>query len=431
MPQRPALAIKIDNYPAARPQSGLGQADIVFEEPVEGGITRLVAVFQCQNADLVGPIRSARAVDAPILDQLSKPIFIHVGGIPPVLSLVKAADLFDEPLLARGPVVQNPRGRYAPYDTYVSAAAGWQLQPTDTAPPAPIFTYSSTTPEGTPVTSLHIPYSQSSNVTWTWYPGSGNWLLSYSGVPATIAEGGQIAVPNVVVQTVQVTYGPWVENSEGALEVQCQLTGSGPLEVFRNGLEMTGTWRRSSLEAPTRLVASNGSTIALQSPSSEVAGRRSAPVSTMGVCAGGCWAQAALAARSAPATATMVVLADSISVRRANRRTIRCFISDPFRFSIRLQPSPYFIAGRLLLQTVSQSYRLPGKPVHPACAAKYRRNRHRGCGHPLSPATPLDKRVRIGRFDELIPCQLPLRPEIQRTHRKWWFYRSSLLSKID
>jgi hypothetical protein len=264
VPQRPALAIKIDNYPAARPQSGLGQADIVFEEPVEGGITRLVAVFQCQNADLVGPIRSARAVDAPILDQLSKPIFIHVVGIPPVLSLVKAADLFDEPLLARGPVVQNPRGRYAPYDTYVSAAAGWQLQPTDTAPPAPIFTYSSTTPEGTPVTSLHIPYSQSSNVTWTWYPGSGNWLLSYSGVPATIAEGGQIAVPNVVVQTVQVTYGPWVENSEGALEVQCQLTGSGPLEVFRNGLEMTGTWRRSSLEAPTRLVASNGSTIALQ-----------------------------------------------------------------------------------------------------------------------------------------------------------------------
>jgi len=264
VPHRPALAIKIDNYPAARPQSGLDQADIVFEEPVEGGITRLVAVFQCQNTDLVGPIRSARAVDAPILDQLSKPIFIHVGGIPPVLSLVKAADLFDESLLARGPVVQNPRGRYAPYDTYVSTAAGWQLQPTDTAPPASIFTYSPATPAGTPVTSLHIPYSQSSNVTWTWNPGSGNWRLSYSGVPATIADGGQIAVPNVVVQTVQVTYGPWVENSEGALEVQCQLTGSGPLEVFRNGLEVTGTWRRSSLEAPTRLVASNGSTIALQ-----------------------------------------------------------------------------------------------------------------------------------------------------------------------
>src|SRR5579885_2020678 len=60
VPQRPALAVKVDNYPDARPQSGLDKADIVFEEPVEGGITRLVAVFQCSQASLVGPIRSAR-----------------------------------------------------------------------------------------------------------------------------------------------------------------------------------------------------------------------------------------------------------------------------------------------------------------------------------------------------------------------------------
>ena len=54
---RPALAFKVDNYPNARPWSGIDKADIVFEEPVEGFITRLVAVFQCQQAPLVGPIR--------------------------------------------------------------------------------------------------------------------------------------------------------------------------------------------------------------------------------------------------------------------------------------------------------------------------------------------------------------------------------------
>jgi hypothetical protein len=263
-PKRPALAIKVDNYPSARPQSGLDRADVVFEEPVEGGITRYVAIFQCQNADLVGPIRSARAVDAPILDQLSDPLFIHVGGIPPVLSLIKAANLADENLLARGPVVQNPPGRYAPYDTYVSTAAGWQLRPADTVPPSPIFTYSSKAPAGTPVTSLHIPFSPSSDVTWTWNANSGKWMLSYGDIPATVSDDGQIAVPNVVVQTVHVTYGPWVENAQGQLEVQCQLTGSGPLRVFRNGLELSGTWQRSSLDGPTHLVASNGSTIALQ-----------------------------------------------------------------------------------------------------------------------------------------------------------------------
>ncbi len=67
VPQRPALAVKIDDYPDARPQTGLNDADIVFDEPVEGGITRFAAVFQCQSPPLIGPVRSARAVDVQIL----------------------------------------------------------------------------------------------------------------------------------------------------------------------------------------------------------------------------------------------------------------------------------------------------------------------------------------------------------------------------
>lgn len=263
VPQRPALAIKIDNYPAARPQSGLDKADVVFEEPVEGGITRLVAVFQCQNASLVGPIRSARAVDASILDELSKPIFVHVGGITPVLSIVRDANDFDENINNIGPPGQNPEGRYAPYDTYISTSAGWSLKPNDATPPSPIFTYSATTPAGTPVTSVHIPYSQTNDVTWTWNASSGIWELAYGGTPATVANGGQIGVPNIVIEKVHVTYGPWAENSEGALEVQSQLTGSGPLTVLRNGTAVTGTWQRPSLGQAATLVGANGSVIPL------------------------------------------------------------------------------------------------------------------------------------------------------------------------
>jgi len=74
VPQRPALAVKVDNYAQARPQSGLDMADIVFEEPVEGGITRYVAVFQCQGAPEVGPIRSARNIDIGILGQFGRPL---------------------------------------------------------------------------------------------------------------------------------------------------------------------------------------------------------------------------------------------------------------------------------------------------------------------------------------------------------------------
>jgi hypothetical protein len=264
VPQRPALAVKVDNYPQARPQSGLDQADIVYEEPVEGGITRLVAVFQCQSPPLVGPIRSARAVDVQILDELSKPLFVHAGGIAPVLDLLQGGNLIDENVFTHGSIVQSPPGRYAPYDTYISAAAGWSLDPADTAPPVPVFSYSSTAPAGAPVTSVHIPFAATNDTVWTWNATSGKWLLSYSGTPATVEGGGQIATSNIVVQTVHVTYGPWLENDVGGYEVQSRMTGSGPLTVLRNGVAVSGTWSRPSVSDPTTLTASDGSPIDLE-----------------------------------------------------------------------------------------------------------------------------------------------------------------------
>jgi hypothetical protein len=264
VPQRPALAVKVDNYPDARPQSGLDQADIVFDEPVEGGITRFAAIFQCQSPALIGPIRSARAVDLQIMDQLSKPILVHVGGINPVLSMLGNGNLSDFDLRVHGAIIKHVPGRVAPYDTYISAAAGWGLKSDDTTPPIPLFTYSPTPPSGAATTSVHIPFTATNNTLWTWNAASGHWLLSYSGKPATVAGGSQIATTNIVVQTVHVTYGPWLENSEGGLEVQSQMTGSGPLMVLRDGVAVTGTWKRAALGDPTTLTAADGSTIALK-----------------------------------------------------------------------------------------------------------------------------------------------------------------------
>ena len=100
VPARPALAVKIGNYSGDRPSAGLNQADVVFEEPVEGAYTRLVAVFHCQSASLVGDMRSAREPDVAILSQLSHPLFFHAGGIDPVLNLLAEAPLQDENVLA-------------------------------------------------------------------------------------------------------------------------------------------------------------------------------------------------------------------------------------------------------------------------------------------------------------------------------------------
>src|SRR5664279_4727158 len=131
VPARPALATKIGNYTDDRPSSGLNQADIVFEEPVEGSYTRLVAVFQCQGAALVGDLRSARQPDVAILSQLSNPLFVHAGGINPVLALLAGAPIQDKNVLNNGfgSVTIHPSGRYAPYSTFTATTPVAALAP--------------------------------------------------------------------------------------------------------------------------------------------------------------------------------------------------------------------------------------------------------------------------------------------------------------
>ncbi|MGH9043449.1 MAG: DUF3048 domain-containing protein [Acidimicrobiales bacterium] len=265
VPQRTALAVKVDNYIAARPQSGLDDADIIFEEPVEGMITRYVAVFQCQNAAQVGPIRSARNIDIGILGQFGHPMLVHVGGIDPVLANIAASPIVDKDLRVNPSVVQNPPGRYAPYDTYASTSALWGLDPSLTQPPAPIFAFSKTVPTGTQNSSISIPFDPQTDVVWTYDATTGQYLRSYGANPDTLNDGTQNSATNIVVQTVQITYGPWLENDLGGLEVQANLyqDASGPVAIFRNGVEVTGTWQRNGLAQPTEFLSAAGTPVPL------------------------------------------------------------------------------------------------------------------------------------------------------------------------
>jgi hypothetical protein len=265
VPQRPALAVKVDNYPTARPQTGITKADIVFEEPVEGGITRYVAVFQCQTTGMVGPVRSARNIDIGILGQLGHPLLVHVGGINPVIANIQASPLVDIELGDYTSIIQHVTGRYAPYDTYTSTTAVWKLRPTDTTPPQPLFSYSTKPPAGTPVHTVSIPFSVYSEVDWRYDAAAHRFLRYFGTTPDVLSDGVQNSATNVIVQFVDVTYGPWLENTEGGLEVQANLYthASGQALVFRNGVEVKGEWSRSALGQPTSFTTTNGAPISL------------------------------------------------------------------------------------------------------------------------------------------------------------------------
>jgi hypothetical protein len=114
---------------------------------------------------------------------------------------------------------------------------------------------------------VNIDYSTTSNVTWAYNPSLHVFQRFYNGTtPDLLQNGTQNAAANVVVQYVQITRGPWVEDSNGSLEVQADLypDASGTAAVYRNGVAVPATWHRSTLGSPTQFDDSSGNPIPLQ-----------------------------------------------------------------------------------------------------------------------------------------------------------------------
>lgn len=268
VPARPALAVKVENLPQARPQTGLSDADVVYEEPVEGGITRFIVIYQCHDASRIEPIRSGRLIDPDIVRQYgAHPLFAYAGAIGPVVTKVDASSLVDVGIY-RAPLSAYWRDpdRSAPHnlvsDTAVLYAAG-AAQHAPQVAPAPVFQYG-TLPDHAPAASVNINYLFS-DLDWTWSARLGEWVRSYVGAgPATMGEGGDIATTNVVVMKVVMYPSPYVEDATGIHENELVLTGSGPAQIFRDGAVITGKWVRPNLNDDTRFLDAAGHPIPLQ-----------------------------------------------------------------------------------------------------------------------------------------------------------------------
>jgi hypothetical protein len=268
VPQQPALAVKMDNLAAARPQYGLSAADIVYEEPVEGGITRFVVIYQCHPAARIEPIRSGRIIDPELLAPFGSHVLLaYAGGIGPAVSAIDSSPIVDVGV-DRAPLSTYWRDpdRYGPHNLVSSSAAlyavGWSEHASRTPPP-PLFQYGPLPAGAAPAASLHISYLYS-DVTWAWQPGLQAWTRSYADTgPATMAEGGQVNAANVVVLSVVMYPSPYVEDATGIHENLLVLTGSGPAQVYRNGAVISGTWVRPNLAQPPELLNSQHQVITL------------------------------------------------------------------------------------------------------------------------------------------------------------------------
>lgn len=255
---RPALSIKIENTPQARPQTGLDMADVVYEEVTEAGITRFMAIYNSTVPPVVGPVRSARIMDPDLFTPLGG-IFVYSGAIQATEDAVNAAPgvdvIVDTGSTSTG-LFRDPT-KVAPHNLYAHTAQLFAKGGKPTPPPA-LFQYLPTgVPfQGAPVTQFNVKYESIYAPTYTWDPPSGTWKRSIQGAPFMDTDGNQVAPQNVVVQFV----GCCLPSPEGANYIT---VGNGDAWVFSNGQLVQGKWSRTSVSQVVQYTDASGQPIRL------------------------------------------------------------------------------------------------------------------------------------------------------------------------
>jgi hypothetical protein len=250
------IEFRLGNDTAARPQSGLSRADMVWELLVEGGITRYMLVFHSQDADQIGPVRSARLSDlhyAPML----RAILAHVGASNPVIERIRAAAaagrFVDLDEVSHESSYTRVKFRSIPQNVYTSTT---RIRETAGAlAPVTVPSLDFRTGGSAPVTAAEdvastivIPYEGSTKVTYR-FDGSSGWTRTQGGAQTIDAATGKAVVANnVVIIHTDITTTAIVEDRLGSLSLEIRSTGTGNATVFTNGARVDGTWSREGDE---------------------------------------------------------------------------------------------------------------------------------------------------------------------------------------
>jgi hypothetical protein len=255
---RPVLAVKIDNVPAARPQTGLDSADIVYAEQVEGGLSRLMAVFATKLPKSVGPVRSARVSDLELLRQFNDPTLAFSGAQHKLLPLIAKAPLRsaspDEVASAyyRGVDKSAPHNLYLRPSKLFSSAPGAAALTTG-------FRYGAAPAGGTATASRTVRYP-AARFTFTWSASKHRWLVTEDGTPTVTTSGKRLAPATVVIQYVKVRRSAY-HDVLGNNTPYTVTVGSGKADVLRDGRTYSVGWKCQKATDGTDFTTSDGTPV--------------------------------------------------------------------------------------------------------------------------------------------------------------------------
>ncbi|WP_162605703.1 DUF3048 domain-containing protein [Jiangella aurantiaca] len=244
----PALVVKIDNTRPAAPQLGLSSADLVVEELVEGGLTRLAALFQSTMPPVAGPVRSVRTTDAGIALPAGG-LLVASGGAERVLKALGEAGL--TVLSGGGNGLSRDHGRPAPYNVMLDPAEALAGLPAGAGVPTGPYLPWGTPPAGRPVAGADVTFSGAHTSRWTW--ADGTWRLEDD--PA--AEGAEFAPTSVLILYVNARDAGY-EDPAGNPVPETILVDAGAATLLTAGTAVDGHWSKASLDAPLVLLDADG-----------------------------------------------------------------------------------------------------------------------------------------------------------------------------
>lgn len=253
---RPALGVKIDNAKPARPQAGVEFADIVYEELAEGGITRFLVMFHCNDAAELGPVRSARLVDADILREYAPVLFAYSGGNPIVKTKIeKTEGIVNLRFGAEPEGFTRKKGRSSPHNLFtttdklralsdVEGSPKTQLVFSVVPPSTPASPSTATpSPSTPPGSAISFSYAGSATVRYSYDPASTTYLRFQGDTPHVSVTGAQMSATNVVVMKVKVVPGT-ITDSAGNFSPDITVIGTGEAVFLSKGIATNGKWSR-------------------------------------------------------------------------------------------------------------------------------------------------------------------------------------------
>jgi hypothetical protein len=250
----PVLAVKIDNIIYARPQTGLTDADIVYVLPVEGGLSRFLAVFSSHIPPVIGPVRSARQDDLELLRQFGRPAFAWSGAQPQLTRVVERAKIVDLYAALVGGYYRD-NSRIAPYNLFANTRT--LLAEAKGASKARNIGFKFGPPDrgGRRTRSESVSYPAAS-FRFTWSGRRGRWLVWMDGRRAASTEGPQFSAATVVIQHTTVRTSTFKEY--GRRPPYAETTGHGTAIVLRNGRAYKANWSRPTQGGGTTFTTRSG-----------------------------------------------------------------------------------------------------------------------------------------------------------------------------